>query len=255
MRHQDRVVLITGAGSGIGRAAAERFAGEGAKVVVTDLNAGAAEATATALTAAGAQAMAVSGDVADEGQSRKMVEAGTERFGRIDILFNNAGIGCVGRVDETAIEEFDRVLRVHVRGTYLMCQAVLPQMMARKAGVILNMSSAIAAIGLAQRAAYGAAKTAIMGLTRCMAVDYTPMGIRVVALAPGTINTPFVQNYLKESYADPAAALEQIKKRQLTGDLGTPEDVANAAVFLTSDEARLVIGSALFVDGGFVSGK
>ncbi len=255
MRLAGKTALITGAGSGIGRATAQLFAREGAKVAVCDLRPEAAAETVAAITAAGGQAVAVSGDVSVEADARRMVEESLAQLGVIDILFNNAGISCVGELHETPVEEWDRVLAVHVRGCFLMSRFTVPAMLARGRGVIINMSSAIAQTGLAKRAAYGAAKSAILGLTRCMAVDYAPKGIRVVAICPGTIYTPFVERYLRESYADPQAALEGIKRRQLTGELGTPEDVAYAALYLASDEARFVVGAPLIIDGGLSAGK
>lgn len=255
MRLRNKVALITGSGSGIGRATAQLFAREGARVVVADLSLAAAEQTVAMIQKAGGEAVAVAGDVAQEADADCMVQRATETYGRLDILFNNAGIGCVGELHETPVEAWDRVMNVHVRGTFLVSKAAVPVMMAQGGGVILNMSSAIALIGLAKRAAYGAAKSAILGLTRCMAVDYAPHKIRVAALCPGTIHTPFVDKYLRESYADPEAALEGIKKRQLTGELGKPEDVAQAALFLVSDEARFVVGAPLIIDGGVSAGK
>ena len=175
------------------------------------------------------------------------------RFERIDVLFNNAGIGGVGDVLETEPELFDRVMRVNVRGVYLMSRAVVPYMIKQRSGSIINMSSCIAEIGLARRVSYAASKGAVLSLTKSMQVDVAPHGIRVNALLPGTILTPFVERYLKESYTDPEEGMAAIRKRQLTNDLGRPEDVANAALYLASDESRFVMASGLVVDGG-VSG-
>lgn len=255
MRLQGKIALITGAGSGIGEASALLFAKEGAAVVAADLNGEAARATAERIAAEGGRASHVQGDVGDPDDARRIVEHAVAAFGRIDVLFNNAGIGHVGRVHETEIDDWDRVIRVHVRGTFLMCKYAIPHMIEAGGGVIINMSSAIAQTGLAQRAAYSAAKGAIYALTRSMAVDYAPHNIRVNALCPGTIYTPFVENYLKTSYADPDEALKRIKARQLTGELGRAEDVAYAALYLASDEARFVVGAPLIVDGGLSAGK
>ncbi|HEX6972340.1 MAG TPA: glucose 1-dehydrogenase [Limnochordia bacterium] len=254
-RLENKVALITGAGSGIGAETARLFAREGAAVAVADLNREAAQQTVEAIRAAGGRAEATSGDVSEAADAARMVADAIAAFGRIDILFNNAGISCVGALHETPIDVWDRVMAVHVRGTYLMCKEALGPMLERGQGVIINMSSAIAHIGLAQRAAYAAAKTAILGLTRAMAVDYTPRGIRVLCLCPGTIHTPFVERYLKENYPDPEAALASIKRRQLTGELGTPADVAHAALYAASDEARFLVGAPLIIDGGFTAGK
>jgi NAD(P)-dependent dehydrogenase (short-subunit alcohol dehydrogenase family) len=253
--------LITGAGSGIGRSTATRFAHEGAAVAVADLDpAGAADTVRLALadgeaTAAGGSAAAFTVDVTDPGSCEALVRDVVGAFGRIDVLFNNAGIAGVGTVEETSLELWERVMAVNVRGVFLVAKAVLPVMVAAHRGSIINMSSTIAEIGLARRASYAASKGAVLALTRQMQADYAAHGIRVNALLPGTIHTPFVDRYLAESYDDPAAGLEVLRARQLTGDLGAPEDVASAALFLASDESRFVLGSGLFVDGGVRGAK
>ncbi len=255
MRLENRVALITGAGSGIGRATALLFAQEGARVVVADLQVDSAAAVVEEIRAAGGQALSVQVNVTDTGQVDHMVREAVAHFGRIDILFNNAGIGCVGMLHEIDESLWDAVMGVNIKGVYLVSKFVIPHMMEQKSGVILNMSSCIATTGLALRAGYAASKGAVYSLTKSMQVDYAPYGIRVNALLPGTIYTPFVENYLRNSYADPEAALESIKKRQLSGDLGTAEDVAYAALYLASDEAKFVYGAGLVVDGGVTAGK
>lgn len=252
MRLAEKVALITGAGSGIGEATARLFAREGARVIVADRDEPAGRRVAAEI---GEAARFVAMDVTDPAQVRARVETALGFWGRIDILFNNAGIGCVGALHEVPEEEFDRVMAVNVKGVYLVAAHVLPHMIERRSGTIINMSSVIAQVGLALRAAYAASKGAVLAMTRSMQVDYAPYGIRVNALLPGTIYTPFVENYLRRSYADPAAALEGIKRRQLTGELGRPEDVAYAALYLASDESRFVLGSGLVVDGGIAAGK
>ncbi len=177
------------------------------------------------------------------------------RFGRVDILFNNAGIAGVGVLHETPVDLWDRVMAVNVRGVFLVARAVLPAMIEARRGSIINMSSTIAEIGLANRASYAASKGAVLSLTRQMQADYATYGIRVNALLPGTIHTPFVDRFLADSYDDPVAGLETLKERQLTGELGRPEDVAAAALFLASDESRFVLGSGMFVDGGVRGAK
>lgn len=254
MRLKDKVAVITGAGSGIGRSSALLFASEGASVVVADVDADKGSGTADQIRAAGGEALYVDSDVTDPASSEAMARQVVERYGRIDVLFNNAGISGVGKLHEVEPDMWDRVMRVNVRGVYLGCKAVLPYMMERGSGSIINMSSSIAEIGVAERASYTASKGAVLALTKAMQVDYAPYGIRVNALLPGTIMTPFVEGYLKQS-ADPDAAVASIKRRQLSGALGRPEDVANAALFLASDESGFVLGSPLYVDGGLVFGK
>jgi NAD(P)-dependent dehydrogenase (short-subunit alcohol dehydrogenase family) len=248
-----KVALITGAGSGIGQASARLFAEEGASVVAADIDLEAARVTAGQISDSGGQAVAEAVDVTSPDETAGLVRRAVQQLGRIDILFNNAGIAGVGDLLETEPELFDRVMTVNVRGVYLMSRAVVPQMMQQRSGSIINMSSCIAEIGLARRVSYAASKGAVLSMTRSMQVDLAPHGIRVNALLPGTILTPFVERYLKESYSDPEEGYATIRKRQLTSELGRPEDVAAAALFLASDESRFMMASALIIDGG-VSG-
>ncbi|QJD86638.1 SDR family NAD(P)-dependent oxidoreductase [Cohnella herbarum] len=255
MRLKDKVILITGSGSGIGKCSAQLFAKEGATVVVNDLDAVKGEETVMEIRESGGSASFIQADVTDPASVQAMVERILAEYGVIDVLFNNAGISGVGALHEVEPDTWDRVMNVNIRGVYLPCKYVLPAMMERKSGSIINMSSCIAEIGLARRASYAATKGAILALTKSMQVDYAPYSIRVNALLPGTILTPFVENYLKTSYDDPAAAIESLKKRQLSGELGRPEDVAQAALFLASDESKFMMGSPLYIDGGAVFGK
>jgi NAD(P)-dependent dehydrogenase (short-subunit alcohol dehydrogenase family) len=254
-RLADKVCLITGAGSGIGQATAALFAAEGARVIVADLDLEAARATVEGIARADGEAVAEHVDVTDERQTAELAGRVVQRFGRIDVLFNNAGIAGVGDVVETTPDLFDRVMRVNVRGVYLMSRAVVPHMIERKSGSIINMSSGIAEIGLARRVSYAASKGAVYAMTRSMQVDLAPHGVRVNALLPGTILTPFVERYLKESYADPEEGLASIRKRQLSHELGRPEDVAAAALFLASDESKFMMASGLVIDGGMTGAK
>jgi NAD(P)-dependent dehydrogenase (short-subunit alcohol dehydrogenase family) len=254
-RLEGKVCLITGAGSGIGQASASLFASEGAQVVVADVDLGAANTTVEHITRSGAKAVAEELDVTEEVQTVDVANRVVERFGRIDVLFNNAGIAGVGDLGETSPELFDRVMRVNVRGVYLMSRAVAPHMIRQRSGSIINMSSGIAEIGLARRVSYAASKGAVYSMTKSMQVDLAPHGVRVNALLPGTILTPFVQRYLKESYSDPEEGMASIRKRQLSKDLGRPEDVAAAALFLASDDSKFMMASGLVIDGGMTGAK
>ena len=259
MRLTGRVAVVTGAGSGIGRATAVRFAAEGAVVAVADMDEAGGRATVEAIQAAGGRGEYVATDVTRLADVRAAFAQAvrTGGSGRLDIVFNNAGIGFVGAVDETSPEDWERVMAVNLRGVYHGCLCAVEQMKAQGGGgVILNMSSAIATTGLGRRAAYAASKGAVLALTRSMQVDCAPHGIRVNALMPGTILTPFVEGYLKRAYAGrEQEALASIRGRQLTGELGGPDDVAAAALFLASDDARFIMGAGLAVDGGLTAGK
>ncbi|MHB8589244.1 MAG: SDR family NAD(P)-dependent oxidoreductase [Candidatus Dormibacteraceae bacterium] len=254
-RLKGKICLITGAGSGIGQASARLFAKEGALVVVADIDLRAAKATVAGIVRAKGKAAAEQVDVTDETEAVALAKRVVKRFKRIDVLFNNAGISGVGDVLETSPDLFDRVMMVNVRGVYLMSRAVVPHMIRQRSGSIINMSSCIAEIGLARRVSYAASKGAVLAMTKSMQVDLAQHGIRVNALLPGTIMTPFVERYLKESYKDPEEGYASIRKRQLTSELGKPEDVAHAALYLASDESRFVMASGLVVDGGVTGAK
>ncbi len=255
MRLNQKVTVITGAGSGIGKSTALLFAREGAHVVVNDIHQQNGQETVMEIEAFGGKATFSEADVTSAEQTKAMAAEVVAQFGKIDVLFNNAGVSHVGRVDEVEPDDWDRVMNVNVKGVYLPSKYVVPTMMEQKGGTIINMSSCAAEIGLAKRPLYSATKGAVLALTKAMQVDYAPYNIRVNALLPGTIFTPFVENYLKTSYDDPEEAIEQLKTRQLSGELGRPEDVAKAALFLASDESGFMMGSPLYLDGGVVFGK
>jgi NAD(P)-dependent dehydrogenase (short-subunit alcohol dehydrogenase family) len=255
LRLQGKIALITGSGSGIGQSSALLFAREGATVIVNDINETKGNETVEQIREAGGEAIFLPTDVTDPVSVKWMVGEAIARMERIDILFNNAGISGVGLLHEVEPEQWDKVMKVNINGVFLPSKYVLPHMIERNSGNIINMSSCIAEIGLAKRASYSASKGAILALTKSMQVDYAPYGIRVNALLPGTILTPFVEDYLKNSYEDPETAIQAIKNRQLSGELGKPEDVAQAALFLASDESKFMMGSPLYVDGGVVFGK
>jgi NAD(P)-dependent dehydrogenase (short-subunit alcohol dehydrogenase family) len=233
-----RVCLVTGGASGIGLATVRLLAREGGSVATVDLEPG------------GEAELALTGDVAQEGDVERVVGEVLRRFGRIDVLVNNAGISGVGDLLETTADQWDRVMQVNVRSVFLMSRTVVPGMLERRSGAVVNVSSAIAETGLARRVSYAASKGAVLALTRSMQVDCAPFGVRVNAVLPGTIHTPFVDRYLAASYDDPEQGLAAIAARQLTGALGQPEDVAQAILFLACDDSRFVLGSGLAVDGG-----
>ncbi|WP_062050245.1 SDR family NAD(P)-dependent oxidoreductase [Bacillus sp. JCM 19034] len=255
MRLKEKVILITGAGSGIGKSTALLFAKEGGTVIVNDLHVENGMQTVEEIRSLNGAAHFIQADVTDEDSVKSMVLEAIGKYARIDVLFNNAGISGVGKLHEMDIDAWNKTINVNINGVMLPSKYVLPHMMEQKRGSIINMSSCIAEIGLASRASYSTTKGAILALTKSMQVDYAAYNIRVNAILPGTIFTPFVENYLKTSYDDPKEAINKIKTRQLSGELGKPEDVAYAALFLASDESKFMMGSPLYIDGGVVFGK
>ena len=245
-----KVALVTGAGSGIGRAIAQRFAAAGAHVHVTDLAEPAGRETVALIAAAGGRAEFAQLDVADE----TAVAALAARIGTLDLLVNNAGIGHVGTILQTAGADLDRLYRVNVRGVFNVTKAFLPAMLARRRGSVVNIASIGGIVAVRDRFAYVTTKFAVVGLTKQLALDHSADGVRFNCICPGRVETPFVQARLKE-YADPAQAYREMSATQLIGRMGRPEEIAAAAHYLASDEAALVTGAALMADGGWSVGK
>jgi NAD(P)-dependent dehydrogenase (short-subunit alcohol dehydrogenase family) len=246
----DKVALVTGAASGMGLATARAFAAAGAAVVLVDVDKDAVQAAAGELTSAGYQAIGVSCDVTDESQTAAMVKSAVAAYGRLDMAFNNAGVQAPpsDAADETA-EDFDRVNAVNLRGVWASMKHELRQMREQGSGAIVNCSSLGGLVGLPERAAYHASKHGVIGLTRSVAVEYAPKGVRVNAVCPGVIDTPMVADMLKSQ----AGAMEEIMKEQPIGRLGRADEIAAAVLWLCSPAASLVIGVALPIDGGFTA--
>jgi len=250
MRLEGKVAIVTGAARGIGRATALRFSAEGARVVLADRDRDALAATAAAAGPADA-VLARPCDVARAAEVEALVTAALERFGRIDILVNNAGYGHRGTVEQTSEAEWDALMATNVKGVFLCSRAVLPAMRRQGGGTIVNVASTTSFIGIPERAAYVASKGAVAALTRAMAVDHAKEGIRVVAVAPGTVATDYYDRVVAGS-RDPEGMRRMLAARQLIGRAGTPEEIANAILFLASDEASFCVGTILLVDGGMV---
>ena len=248
-----KTALVTGAGSGIGAAIAELMAAAGARVFATDRDGETAQGTAKRIVAAGNRADALVLDVADESACARAVEAVRDSGAALDILVNNAGIGHVGTMMTTSGDDLDRLYKVNVRGMFNVSKAVLGGMIERRRGSIVNMASAAGVVGIKDRLAYATTKFAVVGLTKCMALDHATDGVRVNCICPGRVKTPFVAARLKE-YPDPERAYREMSATQAMGRMGTPEEIAAAALFLASDEASFVTGSALMIDGGWLGG-
>jgi 2-keto-3-deoxy-L-fuconate dehydrogenase len=247
-RFEDKVVVVTGAGSGIGRAMAMAFSAEGATVVAADQDGAAAAETAIGLE----QATAMLVDVTQAASVKGLIADTHTRHGRLDILCNNAGIGSTKTVVECEPDEWDRLFAVNVRGVYLGCKYAIPLMIAQGGGVIVNTASVAGLVGFPNRAAYCASKGAVVTLTKQVAVEYVAQGIRCNCICPGTVDTPWVDRLLKEA-GDPNALRAELIARQPMGRLGTPEEVARAALYLASDDAAFVTGTALIIDGGLMA--
>lgn len=249
MKLAQKVCVITGAGSGIGQATALLFAREGAKVVAADLKSEAADETVRLIRKAAGEALAVQVDVADSTAVQRMFQEALRAYGRVDVLVNNAGFGIAATVEETAEEDWDRLMAVNVRGVYLGCKYVIPIMRKQKGGVIISTASAVATMGIRERAAYCASKGAVAALTRAMAIDHWRDGIRVNCIAPGTIESPYFTRIFAES--PNAAGLKwDLEARQIMNRLGTPEEIAQGMLYLASADSSFVTGASLVVDGG-----
>jgi len=245
---ENKVALVTGAGSGMGLAAARAFAAEGAAVALADINEAAARAAAEQLVAAGHNAIGIHCDVADDAQVKAMVEQTVSTFGRLDAAFNNAGIQSpVSEVADASVEEFDRVNAVNLRAVFSCMKYELLKMREQGSGAIVNNSSLGGLVGIAGRAIYHAGKHGVLGLTKSAALDYASRGIRINAVCPGIIDTPMVAGMLTSQ----AEAMKELMKDVPIGRLGRAEEIADAVVWLCSPRASFVIGHALAVDGGY----
>jgi meso-butanediol dehydrogenase/(S,S)-butanediol dehydrogenase/diacetyl reductase len=246
-RFENKVVLITGAASGIGAAAAHRFAKEGASVVVVDLNGEAAAATAAAICAAGGKATGLAVDVGDEEQVGRAIASTVEKFGRLDVLVNNAGIGSFGRVDMLSTEEWRRVMAVDLDAVFFACRAALPHL-AKVRGAIVNTASISGTAADYGFAAYNTAKAAVINLTRAIAIDHAGEGVRANSISPGYVATPLTAVLQADDRIGDAY-------RQLIplGRPSVPEEQAAAILFLASDEASYITGINLIVDGGLTA--
>jgi NAD(P)-dependent dehydrogenase (short-subunit alcohol dehydrogenase family) len=252
-RLDNKVVLITGAGSGIGAAIAHAVVEQGARVLMAEIDAARGARVAADL---GEAARFHPTDVTDLASVQQAVAAATAEFGRLDVVVNCAGIGHVGSVQETEPADFERLMSVNVRGVYHGSRAAVDQMLAQepKGGVIINIASVAGQIGVPRRFAYCATKGAVIAMTRQLAVDYVKHGIRCNAICPGTVFSPFVEGYVERFHSDTREqTIAELHARQPIGRMGRPEEIADLAVYLASDEAQFMTGSEVVIDGGWTA--
>ncbi len=251
-RLEGKVALITGAGSGIGEATALEFAKEGAKVVVLDLNSTNAQRVSESINQLGWDSISIIADVSVARDLEQAVSQVVGKWGRIDILVNNAAVQIMGRVHEYSEADFDSTINVNLKGVFLGCRYVLPIMMEQKKGVILSTSSVLGTVGDPDLAVYGATKGGIIALTKSLAVAYGTSGIRVIAVCPGDVNTPIVKEYF-DFQADPELARQRVNAEYPLRRIAEPIEVARVFVFLASDDASFISGNEIYVDGGLLA--
>jgi len=252
---QNKITIVTGAASGIGAAIAESFASVGAFVYVTDCNEAGGAATVRRIEQQRGLAKLAVVDIASEAQCGALAKRVlSENGNRCDVLVNNAGVGHVGSILTTELTDLERLWQVNVCGAYFLSRAILPAMIERRTGSIINLASVAGVMGMEARFAYTVTKHAVVGMTRAMAMDHGQTGVRINCICPGRTQTPFVEARLKE-YPDPQEYLKQMVAPHALKRLAQPSEIAAAAVFLASDEAAFVTGSALVVDGGYMAGK
>ena len=248
-RLRGKRAVVTGAGSGIGRAIALRLTDEGARVVLADVDEDAVGAVVGEIEDAGGEALTQKADVTKSADVEALVGRAVDGWGGLDVMVNNAGVGVAGTTPVTDEGDYDRVLDVCLRGTFLGMKHAIPAMAASGGGSVVNMSSVAALVGIPDRAVYSAAKGAILAITRAAAIDHVGEGVRVNCIAPGTVDTPWIGR-ITADYDDPEEARANMQARQPHGRFVTPEEIAAMAAYLASDESASVIGACMVVDGG-----
>jgi NAD(P)-dependent dehydrogenase (short-subunit alcohol dehydrogenase family) len=248
MRLSGKVAMVTGAGSGIGRATAERLAQEGAKVLIADRDQAAGRQTLEGITAQGGDASFCLTDVSKASDVQNAVQAAIERYGKLNVLVNNAAVQVMAQLVDTSEEVWDQIHSVNLKGVFLGCKYAIPAMIRSGAGSVVNVASVLGLVGDPELAAYCAAKGGVIALTRVAALTYGPQRVRVNCICPGDVETPLVKQYFEHS-PDPVAARELVSSKYALGRIAEPKEIANTIAFLASDESSFVTGATLVVDG------
>lgn len=250
-RFKGKGVIITGGASGIGKATAERFLEEGAKVAILDVSEKNGETALKELKKKGFTPLILTGDVAKSSDVKKMVSTAKAKLGRIDVLFNNAGILVEGTVEDVTEKDWDRIMAVNVKGVFLMAKEVVPIMLKQRKGAIVNNASCSGLVGDRNAIAYNTSKGAVVLMTKCMALDYAKKNIRVNCVCPGEIDTPMLRQEARSRKMPVEEYRKELCEYHPIGRLGVPSEVANAVLFLASDQASFITGAAFSVDGGY----
>ncbi len=249
MKLEGKVAIVTGAGSGIGKASAEVFAEEGAQVVVADWNKETGEQTAETIRRTGGEAIYCSADVSNARDAEAMVDAAVQRYGQLNVLFNNAAIQIMAKLADTAEDVWDRIQHVNLKGVFLGCKYAIPAMVRTGGGSIINMASVLGFVGDSDLAAYCAAKGGVIALTKAGALAYGPHGVRINCICPGDVDTPLSQDYFNKD-PDPDRLRREVSSKYALRRIASPREVAQLAVFLASDASSFVTGSTMVIDGG-----
>ena len=249
----NKVTIVTGGGSGIGKAIAECFANQGATLAVVDLNIDAAKATVKLIENTGGKATAFACNVANQQEMISIFQSIITTFNRIDILVNSAGIANINKLETTTEADFDKIINVNVKGTYNAMYAAIEQMKKQQRGVILNLASIASSVGLPDRFAYSMSKGAVVGMTLSVAKDYVKEGIRCNCISPARVHTPFVDGFIKNNYPGKEEEMfDKLSKTQPIGRMAKPNEIAYLALYLCSDEASFITGNDYPIDGGFI---
>lgn len=251
MRLKDKVAVITGSGGAIGAVTAIKFAAEGAKLVVTDINVEGGENTVSEIKKNGGEAVFVEADISKVTECEKIIQTAVDTFGSIDILYNNAGLELMKSVHEYTEEDYDGIMDTHCKGSFFCIRYALPEMMKQKSGVILNQGSIAGLVGHVKTGAYCMAKGGLVNYTKYVALEYAPYNIRCNCICPGAVATVMMKRFTEDF---PELAEQSIGNHPL-GRMGEPEEIADAAIFLSSNEASFITGVTLPVDGGYLAGK